>query len=158
MGLILDSSILIAAERGGESVRQILKRVQAEQGETETALSAITIVELTHGIYRARTDEDRERRRAFTEELCRAVVVHPVNTRNCPACRQDRGRGGDTRCEHSLRGPLDRRHGVAPRLCSGYAQCPPLPADSWSFGSANLTEILLCGSFSPSHAARCFLV
>jgi predicted nucleic acid-binding protein len=78
MGLILDSSILIAGERGGESVRQILKRVQAAQGETETALCAITIVELTHGIYRAKTAADRERRWAFTEELCQGVVVHPV--------------------------------------------------------------------------------
>jgi predicted nucleic acid-binding protein len=55
MGVILDSSVLIAAERGGQSVRDILKRVQAKQGETESALSAVTIVELTHGIYRAET-------------------------------------------------------------------------------------------------------
>ena len=78
MGLILDSSILIAGERGGESVRQILKRVQAAHGETESGLSAVTIVELTHGIYRAKSDADRERRRAFTEELCRDMLVHPV--------------------------------------------------------------------------------
>ena len=56
MGLILDSSILIAGERGGENVRQILKRVQAAHGETESGLSAVTIVELTHGIYRAKSD------------------------------------------------------------------------------------------------------
>ena len=78
MGIILDSSILIAAERGGESVRQILKRVQARHGETEAGLSAVTIVELTHGIYRAKSDAHRERRRLFTEELCRDVTVHPV--------------------------------------------------------------------------------
>lgn len=78
MGIILDSSILIAAERGGESVRQILQRVQAMHGETEAALSAVTIVELTHGIYRAKSDADRQRRRLFTDELCRDVVVHPV--------------------------------------------------------------------------------
>jgi len=52
--------------------------VQAAQGETESALSAVTIVELTHGIYRAKTRADRERRREFTEELCRDMVVHPV--------------------------------------------------------------------------------
>jgi predicted nucleic acid-binding protein len=78
MGVILDSSVLIAAERGGESVRDILKRVQAKQGETEIALSAVTIVELTHGIYRARNDSDRERRRAFTEELLRDMAVYPI--------------------------------------------------------------------------------
>jgi len=78
MGVILDSSVLIAAERGGESVRAILKRVQAKEGETESALSAVTIVELTHGIYRARNDTDRERRRAFTDELLRDMTVYPV--------------------------------------------------------------------------------
>jgi tRNA(fMet)-specific endonuclease VapC len=78
MGLTFDSSILIAGERGGESVRAILKRVQATQGETESGLSAVTVVELTHGIYRAKTDTHRERRRAFTEELCRDLTVHPV--------------------------------------------------------------------------------
>ena len=77
MGIILDSSILIAAERGAESVRQILKRVQTAHGETEAGLSAVTIVELTHGIYRAKSDAHRERRRLFTEELCRDVTVHP---------------------------------------------------------------------------------
>ena len=78
MGLILDSSILVAAERGGDSVRAILQRVQATQGETESGLSVVTIVELTHGIYRAKSETDRERRRAFAEELCRAMTVHPV--------------------------------------------------------------------------------
>ena len=38
----------------------------------------VTLVELTHGIYRARTDADRERRRAFTQELRRDVAVVPV--------------------------------------------------------------------------------
>ena len=78
MGVILDSSVLIAAERGGESVRDILKRIQAKEGETESPLSAVTIVELTHGIYRARNATDRERRQAFTDELLRDLTVYPV--------------------------------------------------------------------------------
>src|SRR6266513_3061492 len=80
MGLILDSTILIAGERRGESVRQILKRVQATHGEIESALSVITVVELTHGIYRARTKTDREKRQHFVDELCRDIVVYPVTT------------------------------------------------------------------------------
>src|SRR5215469_9293174 len=78
MGVVLDSSVLIAAERRGESVRQILRRVQVGCGETDSALSVVTIVELTHGIYRAKSDADRQRRRAFSEELRRDMVVHPV--------------------------------------------------------------------------------
>lgn len=78
MGLILDSSVLISSERRGETVKQVIQRVQAVHGETESALSVVTIIELTHGIYRARTDADRELRAAFTDELCRDMVVHPV--------------------------------------------------------------------------------
>lgn len=55
MGLILDSSLLIAGERHGQRVWDILERAKASQGETENALSAITVVELTHGIYRAKS-------------------------------------------------------------------------------------------------------
>ena len=78
MGIILDSSILIAAERGGEGVAQILKRAGAAQGDTEAGISVVTIVELTHGIYRAKSDADRKRRQSFADELCRDVPVHPV--------------------------------------------------------------------------------
>jgi predicted nucleic acid-binding protein len=78
MGIVLDSSVLIAGERRRESVWQILKRVQAAHGEVDSALSVVTIVEVTHGIYRAKSDADRERRKSFSEELRRDMVVHPV--------------------------------------------------------------------------------
>jgi tRNA(fMet)-specific endonuclease VapC len=79
MGLILDSSVLIARERQGQSIRRVLHQIQAKHGETEAALSAVTVVELTHGIYRARTEADRVRRQAFAEEIYRDMIVHPVN-------------------------------------------------------------------------------
>ena len=60
MGVILDSSILIAGERAKESVAEVLERVEAVCGKTAAALSAVTAVELTHGIYRARTDAERD--------------------------------------------------------------------------------------------------
>jgi len=79
MGVILDSSVLIAGERRRDTVRETLKRVRAVHGEIDCALSVVTIVELIHGIYRARSDADRDRRRAFTEELRRDLVIHPVS-------------------------------------------------------------------------------
>jgi predicted nucleic acid-binding protein len=78
MGLILDSSLHIAGERRAQRVWDILERVQTLRGETETALSAVTVVELTRGIYRAKSESDAQRRRAFVEELCQAVIVQPV--------------------------------------------------------------------------------
>ncbi len=79
MGLILDTGILIAGERRRETVKQVIERVQSVLGETEAALSTVSIVELTHGIYRAKTDADRERRRSFCDEICRDMIVHPVS-------------------------------------------------------------------------------
>jgi predicted nucleic acid-binding protein len=78
MGIILDTSVLITGERRGETVGAIVERVQAKCGEQHAAFSAVTLVELTHGIYRAKNDADRERRRAFVEDLRFAMMVHPV--------------------------------------------------------------------------------
>ncbi|HKM49511.1 MAG TPA: PIN domain-containing protein [Terriglobales bacterium] len=78
MGVILDSSILIAGERRRDSVWEILERVEAVCGKTTAALSAVTAVELTHGIYRAKIDADRKRRETFVEELFQTVAVHPL--------------------------------------------------------------------------------
>jgi tRNA(fMet)-specific endonuclease VapC len=78
MGLVPDSSVLIAGERRNESVREILLHLRAKHGETDVGISTVSIVELTHGIYRAKTDIHHLRRQAFTEEVCRDVVVYPV--------------------------------------------------------------------------------
>jgi tRNA(fMet)-specific endonuclease VapC len=78
MGVILDSSILIAGERRRDSVWEVLERVEAVCGKTAAALSAVTAMELTHGIYRAKTAADRKRRETFVEELLQAVAVHSL--------------------------------------------------------------------------------
>ncbi len=46
--------------------------------ETGIGLSVVSVAELVHGAYRARTDNDRQRRLAFIEEFCRDVPVYPV--------------------------------------------------------------------------------
>ena len=78
MGLILDSSVVIAGERRGHSVRQILEQFRSDYGETQIGLSVVTIVELIHGVQRAGTEERRQRREAFVEEVIRDVPVYPV--------------------------------------------------------------------------------
>lgn len=79
MGLILDSSVVIAGEPRGHTVRQILEQFKTGYGEVEIGLSVATVVELTHGIQRAGTEERRQRRQAFVDELIRDVPVHPVS-------------------------------------------------------------------------------
>ena len=63
MGLILDSTVVITAERQGHTVRQILEQIRTAYGEAEIGLSVVTVVELTHGVYRAKLEERRQRRK-----------------------------------------------------------------------------------------------
>jgi len=78
VGLILDSSVLIAAERQGHSVLQILEQIKASRGEIDIGLSVVTIVELMLGAYRAKNDALRNRRLSFIDSLCQAMPVYPV--------------------------------------------------------------------------------
>ena len=77
MGLILDSSVVIAAERRGETVEQLIERVIKTTGDQEAALSAIGLTELIHGLYRAQTPEIRQRREVFLNELLTDLTVYP---------------------------------------------------------------------------------
>jgi tRNA(fMet)-specific endonuclease VapC len=77
MGLILDSSVVIAAERRGDTVERLIEKIVARTGDQEAALSAIGLTELVHGIYRAHTIETRLRRESFIHELLADVTVYP---------------------------------------------------------------------------------
>jgi predicted nucleic acid-binding protein len=77
MGLILDSSVVIAAERRGDTVEQLITWVIGATGDQDAALSAIGLTELIHGIYRAQTMEIRRQREAFLNELLVDLTVYP---------------------------------------------------------------------------------
>ena len=66
--MILDSSVVIAAERRGDNVTQMLKQI---------VLSSVGLTELAHGIYRAQSVEARNRRDSFIRELLNDVEVSP---------------------------------------------------------------------------------
>jgi predicted nucleic acid-binding protein len=78
MGLILDSSVLIAAERQSQNARQMLTFVSSSVGNTDIAISVVTLLELAHGAARADTLERREKRQQFIQELLTALPIHPV--------------------------------------------------------------------------------
>src|SRR5215831_13771358 len=78
LGVILDSSVIIAAERKRQTVEELLTSVGQAFGEVEIAISAVTLAELVHGVARASTPEVRRSRRAFIDELKKHVPVHPV--------------------------------------------------------------------------------
>jgi predicted nucleic acid-binding protein len=62
LGVILDSGIVIEAERQRLDVTRFLKHVTGRIGEREAALCSISVAELAHGIYRANTPERRQAR------------------------------------------------------------------------------------------------
>ena len=79
MGVIIDTSNLVTAERRGHGVADILEQIQRAYGETRAGLSAVTVVELAHGIERAKTEAQRQRRHTFLQELRAAMTVHPLS-------------------------------------------------------------------------------
>ena len=78
LGIVLDSSVLIAAERRKLTAIQAIESIQTLLGELPIVLSAITIAEIGHGIYRANTSDIRQRRRAFLDDLKATLPIFPV--------------------------------------------------------------------------------
>jgi predicted nucleic acid-binding protein len=81
MGIVVDSSVLIAAERG----KFDFKAYRARAGDVEVFLSVITVSELLHGVHRAQTPEQQQRRGEFVEGL---VASLPVLLIDLPVARR----------------------------------------------------------------------
>ncbi len=77
MGLILDSSVAIAAERRGDTPEKLVQQVISIAGNQEAALSSVGLTELVHGIYRADSAQIQSRRRSFVDELRIGLTVYP---------------------------------------------------------------------------------
>ena len=75
MGVLIDSSILIEAERG----RLNLEQHAARRPDEELFLSVITASELLHGVHRAEEPQRRARRSAFVEGVLERFPVLDVD-------------------------------------------------------------------------------
>ncbi|HTP29437.1 MAG TPA: PIN domain-containing protein [Anaeromyxobacteraceae bacterium] len=75
MGLLIDSSVLIAAERGTLDLHEKL----GKELENPVALAAISASELLHGVHRTTSVNQRARRQAFVEQLLSALPVIPFD-------------------------------------------------------------------------------
>ncbi len=78
LGVVVDSSIVITAERRKLAAPNLVELIQTAFGEIEVPLSPITVAELVHGVYRARTSEVSDWRREYIKELVTLVPVHPI--------------------------------------------------------------------------------
>jgi len=75
MATLIDSSVLIAAERGKLDLASLV-----EQGPDEPiVLATITASELLHGVHRAAKAAQRSRREAFVEQLLAEIPVVPFD-------------------------------------------------------------------------------
>lgn len=78
MGLILDSTAAVTAERQGKNARQLIESVIFETCDDGIAISVVTVLELVHGITRADTPERRNIRQRFLDDLLTGIPVQPV--------------------------------------------------------------------------------
>ena len=111
--MILDSSVLVAAERRTFRVEELLRSLADEP----VALAAITASELLHGCHRAAEPGLRARRWAFVEGLLGAIPVLPFGI--AEARRHAELWAGLAR-EGGLIGPHDMLVG-ATALAQGYS-------------------------------------
>lgn len=79
MGIILDTSLVIASERLQHTAYHFLETVRTWSGDSAIAISAITVLELAHGIARANTESRGQLRQRFLDDLLIALPVHPVS-------------------------------------------------------------------------------
>lgn len=77
MGVFLDSSVIIRSERLHHSEREMLENIIRTCGVQDIGISSIVVTEILHGIYRAKTDSIRERRREFIQQVLQDVPVYP---------------------------------------------------------------------------------
>jgi tRNA(fMet)-specific endonuclease VapC len=81
VGLVLDSTVLIASERRGLNAHQTLAQIALRFPGQPFAVSSVTLMELAHGIARANTPQRAATRRQFLEELVTASLVHDITAR-----------------------------------------------------------------------------
>ena len=76
MGLILDTSEFIFAERTRLTVNDLLARFDDSDS---IAISVITLAELQHGVRRAATPQQMTRRERFIADVVASVTAIPVS-------------------------------------------------------------------------------
>lgn len=73
MAVLIDTSVLVDAERRGQPLDQAI-------GDQDRAISVITASELLHGVHRAQASAVRARRAAFVEHVISAIEPLPITT------------------------------------------------------------------------------
>jgi tRNA(fMet)-specific endonuclease VapC len=78
LGIIFDTSVIIAGERGEVSVPEFILHLTEIYGDDVGAISSISVVELTHGLYRAKSPGNFSRRQRFSDDLFQSLPILPL--------------------------------------------------------------------------------
>ncbi len=81
MGLVLDSRVLVSAERENRTVTALLGALERRFKDQAIVLSAMSAAELVHGIWRASGPRIRMRREEFVEEVFARIPIRVFNLR-----------------------------------------------------------------------------
>ncbi len=79
MGVLMDTSLIVAHERGLLDLGQLADEQLAHRADEPFCLLVITESELLHGAHRAREPVRRARRTAFVEGVLDAFAVLPID-------------------------------------------------------------------------------
>jgi tRNA(fMet)-specific endonuclease VapC len=79
MGVLIDSSVLIAHERGRVDLRALAEQRVAGREEEAFYLSVVTVSELLHSVHRAADRAQRARRSAYVEAVLDQFPILPVD-------------------------------------------------------------------------------
>jgi tRNA(fMet)-specific endonuclease VapC len=78
VGLLIDSTLLIGAERDHQSPEELIEALVDRWGDHELAISVMSAAELFHGCWRADSAARRARREEFVEAMLAVIPVVPV--------------------------------------------------------------------------------
>ncbi|MFO0980403.1 MAG: PIN domain-containing protein [Planctomycetota bacterium] len=78
VGLVIDSTVFINAERERETPEQLVAAIGNRFGDVGLALSVMSAGELLHGCWRADSPSRRARREEFVAAILAAIPVVPI--------------------------------------------------------------------------------
>ncbi len=79
MGLLIDSTAFIYAERRRQTPEQLVRDLIDRFGDIELAISVMSAGELFHGCWRADTAARRAQREEFVEAVLSAIPTVPIS-------------------------------------------------------------------------------
>lgn len=75
MGVIFDTSVLVALERGSHKIEKLVAGREREP----FGISVVTVSELLHGVHRADSEKRRLMRSAFVEKIIQTFPLYPFD-------------------------------------------------------------------------------